>query len=256
MGGLLYKDFISVNRIGKVRATWIMTIFTLLYIVFRIAFPGTREIQEFMVPYGDGDTINLLDAYFIMAYGCYIVTTLSSISVAKIMNNDEKNKIRSYLDSMPIGKNTYVASKYIFLGIAAYVSLSMNNILGVICAAFCREGILQDIAAMTNSFVLNIVSITLFVAAIELPLYFSIGREKAMRVMVVFWTIIAFVVIGFLMFGDLSVVSGWDITVFMKFIEKHQSGVIIFQDLQPVIVLGLYFVSYQISCRLYYRKER
>lgn len=257
MGGLLYKDFIAVNRIGKVRLTWLITAFVLIFCILRIAFPGTKELQEFLVYGEDGSiTANLLDVFFVMLYSFFIIMSMSLMSVGKIMNNDEKNKIRNYFDSMPIGKNTYVASKYVFMGIVAYIFISLENVLGIVCAAFCREGQLQDMTVMLNSFVVNIISIMLLLAAIEFPLYISAGKEAAMRVMVVFWTVIALAGTGFLMFGDLTAVSNWDIRVFMDFVEKHAGGVLIFQALAPALVLGLYYVSYLMSCHLYHRKER
>lgn len=255
MGGLLYKDFIAVNRVGKVRLTGWITVYTLIFIFLRIVFPGTGELQGFMVTNEDGSIINVIDTFFIMAYTCFIIMSMSLVSVGKIMSNDEKNKIRSYLDAMPLGKNTYVASKYVFIGISAYAFMSLDYVWGITCAAFCREGRLQDVAATLNSFVFIFISIMLLIASIELPLYISLGKEKAMRAMVVFWTVIAIIVIGFLMFGDLTVVSGWDIMVLMDYIERHKNGVLIFQMSEPVIILGLFYISYLISCKLYCNKE-
>lgn len=255
MGGLLYKEFVSVNRMGKLRLTWIMAIMTLVFIVLRIAFPGSREMQDYMVTNEDGSVINILDAFFIMFYASFIIMPMSYLGAGKIMSDDEKNNTRNYLGSLPIDQDIYIASKYVFIGISAYIFLSWEYICGITCTAFCREGILQDIAAMLNFLALDIMCIVLLLAAIGLPLYISIGREKAMRVMVVFWTVIALIAIGFLMFGDLSLISGWDITVFMDYLEDHKSGVLIFQMLVPLIVLGLYYASYKIACRLYRNRE-
>ena len=189
-------------------------------------------------------------------YVFFIIFTMSFLVVSKIMNNDEKKKIKNYFDSMPIGKNTYVASKYIFIGISAYVSMAVDYIIGVTCAAFSREGFIQDLTATINSFLLNYIFIMLLLAAIELPLYIAVGKEITMRVMVVFWTVIAVIVIAFLMFGDLTIVSNWNIKSFLDFIDNHKSGVLIFQAFQPIIILGMYFLSYLISCHLYHRKEK
>lgn len=256
MGGLLYKDFVSVDRVYKLHLTWIVIIYMMVFIVLRIMFPGTKELQEFIVVNDDGSVINLLDVFFVLTYGAFIFASITFVTIGNIMSNDEKKNIKDYFESMPVSKNTYVASKYVFLGIVAYVFMSIDYILGTTCAAFCREGLIQDIAVMMNSFVLNVVLIMIFLAAIEIPLYLSNGKEIAMRIMVVFWTVIALVVIGFLMFGDLTVVSGWNAISFMEYVENHKSGVLIFQAAEPAIILGLYLVSYLISCRLYQKKER
>lgn len=255
MGGLLYKDFVSVNRIGKVRVTWSLVALTLLFFVLRIAFPGTKELADFIVTNGQGEIVNMIDVFLLLFYVFQVMFSLSFVSAGKIMGNDDKNKIKGYLAAMPLGKNAYVASKYLFLAIAAYVMLTMDLVWGIVYAAFCREGRILDIASMLNSFLVSIILLALFLAAIELPLNFSLGKENAMRVMVVFWTVIALGVIGYLMFGDLTVIAGWDITVFVKWLEKHPTGVLIFQGFQPVIILILYYLSYRLSCKLYRKKE-
>ena len=256
MGGLLYKDFVSVNRIGKIKVTWFFTILTLVFIVLRIAFPGTSNDVDFLVTNEAGDqTINIMDSFFLMVYGVMLISSLSFVGVSKIMGNDEKNKIKGYLATMPLGKNSYVASKYIFIGLSAYIAMSLDFVWGISYAAFCREGWFQDIAGMVNSFITPLICLAILLAAIEFPLYFSVGKEKAMRVMVVFWTAIALVIIGFLLFGDLTIVENLDIAVLMDFMEKHQTGFILFQAMEPAIVLALYALSYRLSCYLYHKKE-
>lgn len=255
MGGLLYKDFVSIDRVGKLRVTWILTAFTLLYIALRMAFPGTLEISDFIVIDAEGETVNLIDAFFFAAFACQLIISLTLVSGAKIMENDEKNRIKEYLSSMPIGKHAYVASKYIFIAAAAYVIYSLDSIWGVTCTAFCRGGQLQDMAIMLTSFVLTAVLIVLLLAAFEIPLYIYFGKEKAMRVRVMFWMLIAFVAIGFVMFGDITVVSNLDLLAIVEWVEKHNAGIVIFQNMAPVIVLIFYYLSYRFSRYLYHKKE-
>lgn len=255
MGGLLYKDFISINRIGKAKLTWLITAYVFIFIILRIVFSGNRDLEEFLVTNENGEIVNIMDAFFLMLYVSFILLSVSWVSVSKIMTNDEKNKTRIYYDSMPVEKNTYVASKYLFIIIAAYVFMSLDYIVGISCAAFCREGFFLDINNMLNSFVLNFISIILILAAIELPLHISLGKEKAARVMVIFWTAIAVPIIGYLMFGDLTVFSDWDIMALLDYLEKHMNLVFIFQMFQPIVVLGLFYASYLISCKLYCNKE-
>lgn len=255
MGGLLYKDFISINRIGKVKATWVYAIITLVFLVLRITFPGTGNNIDFIVTNEQGETVNMMDVFFLMFFSCQILTSLSFVSAGKIMGNDDKNKIKGYLATMPLEKNAYVASKYVFIGIAAYVAMSLDYVWGISYAAFCREGMFQNIANYVNSFIVSIICIAILLAAIELPLYFSVGKEKAMRAMVVFWTAIALVVIGYLMFGNLTIIENWDITVLIDFMERHQTGVILFQAMEPVMILALYYLSYRLSCYLFNKRE-
>lgn len=255
MGGLLYKDFVLVDRVGKLRVTWILTALTLLYIALRMAFPGTLESSDFIIIDAEGETVNLIDAFFLAAFACQLIISLTLVSGAKIMGSDEKNKIKEYLSSMPIGKNAYVASKYIFIAVAAYVIFSLDYIWGVTCVAFCRGGQLQDMAITLTSFVMTVVLIVLLLATFEIPLYIYFGKEKAMRVRVMFWMLIAFVAMGFVMFGDITAVSNLDLLVIMEWVEKHNTGIVIFQNMAPVIVLIFYYLSYRFSGYLYNKKE-
>lgn len=247
MGGLLYKDFVSINRFGKIKLTIFLLLLTTIFIILRMVFPGTKDLEDFVVTNEQGETVNLLDVFFLMLYAFQIIMSLSFVGVWKIVGNDEKNKIKEYLTIMPFEKNTYIASKYIFIGISAYVFMSLDYVWGIVCAAFCRDGFIMDIVSMLNSMLIPIMSLLLFIAAIEFPLYFKFGKEKAMRVMVVFWTVIALVVIGYLMFGDLTIFQNLDISAFVDFVEKHKTGVIIFQSFEPVVILLLYYLSYCIS---------
>ena len=74
MGGLLYKDFVAVNRIGKVKVTWFFTILTLVFIVLRVAFPGTSNDVDFLVTNEAGDqTIHSFFLLFQLLFLFYIV---------------------------------------------------------------------------------------------------------------------------------------------------------------------------------------
>lgn len=255
MGGLLYKDFVMVDRVGKVRVTWILTALTLLYIALRMAFPGTGEVAGLIVTDAEGETVNIIDAFFLVAFACQLIISLTLVSGAKIMGSDEKNKIKEYLCSMPIDKNTYIASKYIFIAAAAYVIFSLDYIWGVTCIAFCRGGQLQDMATTLTSFVMTAVLLILLMAAFEIPLYIYFGKEKAMRVRVIFWTLIAFAAIGFVMFGDMAAMSNLDLLAIMDWLKKHNTGIVVFQNMAPVIVLVFYYFSYRFSGYLYCKKE-
>lgn len=255
MGGLLYKDFVSIDRVGKLRVTWILTAFTLLYIALRMAFPGILESPDFLIIDAEGETVNLIDAFFSAAFACQLIISLTLVSGAKIMGSDEKNKIKEYLSSMPIDKHAYVASKYIFIAAAVYVIYSLDYIWGVTCIAFCRGGQLQDMAITLASFIPTAVSLVLLLAAFEIPLYIYFGKEKAKRVRVMFWTLIAFVAIGFVMFGDITALSNLDLFVIMEWVEKHNIGIVIFQNIAPVIVFIFYYLSCRFSGYLYHKKE-
>lgn len=251
MGGLLYKDFISVNRINKVKLTWILAALTILYIGLRIAFPGTADIEMFLAENVDGEMVNLLDTFFFVALWLFIIGTLSLMNgwVAKLVEMDEKNKIRGYISALPLEKNAYIASKYIFMAVSTYVFMSIYYIWSISCLAFCREGIMADNVQLLGILIPDFASLTLIIAAIELPLFILFGKEKAMLIKVAFIMLIAFAFIGFMLFGDLMWVEEHiDIVALAKWYKTHMVEMAIVVSLSPVFVLAFYYGSYRVTC--------
>ncbi len=251
MGGLLYKDFVSVNRINKVKLTWILTILTVLYIALRIAFPGTADMKEFLVENEDGQIVNLVDSFFVTGLGLFIVGILGLMNgwTAKIVEFDDKNKIRGYVSALPLDKNAYIASKYLFMAISVYVFMSLFYILVISCQAFCREGVIADSVELIGGFIPAFSGFSLLFAAIILHLLILFGKEKAMLIKVAFIMLIAFAMIGFLLFGDLVWMEQHiNIAVLAKWCEKYKMEVAVVTLLSPVFVLALYYGSYRITC--------
>lgn len=248
MGGLLYKDFVSIN--GK-KLVWILIMGTVLFFGLRAAFPGTMNQEAFLTMTEDGQEMNLLDYLFFSIFACCIIGILGLMNgwVAKIVDGDTKNKIRGYISSLPLEKNAYIASKYLFIAISAYVFLSFEMMWGVICNAFCREGVSSELMAAICSFIPPLICLVLLSAAIELPLFILLGVQKAKLVKIAVVMGIGFVVVGFLFFGDLNWLSeNLSILVFMKWYETHTFEVAFLTILSPVITLALYYVSYRITC--------
>lgn len=251
MGGLLYKDFVSVNRINKVKLTWVLAVLTVLYIVLRMAFPGTADMKEFLVENEDGQIVNLIDILFFTAQGLFMVGSVGLMNgwTGRLVETDEKNKIRGYISALPLGKNAYIASKYIFMAVSAYVFMSISYIWSISCVAFCREGMIADVTEMLGAFIPVFAGFSLLLAAVELPLFILFGKEKAMLIKVAFIMLIAFVCIGFLLFGDLSWIDrNINLIVWAKWFEKYRMEVIMATLLLPVAVVALYYGSYCVTC--------
>ncbi len=259
MGGLLYKDFVSVNQINKVKLTWILTGLTILFIGLRIAFPGTADMEVFLAENEDGEIVNLIDTFFFTTLGAFIIGTLGLMNnwIAKLVELDDKNKIRGYIRALPLDKNAYIASKYIFMAVSAYVFMSIYYIWTVSGLAFCREGLMADNISIIGSFIPVFIGIALLLTAIELPLFILLGKEKAMLIKTAFLMLIAFAVIGFLLFGDLVwIEQHLDITAFMKWCEKYKMEVALTVMLSPVFVLAFYYGSYRITCHFAAKEDK
>lgn len=256
MGGLLYKDFVQMDRIGKVRLTWIILAWTAIFGVIRIILPGYGEYAV-TATNDRGQTANVIDMLLLMFLVAFIMMFMMWINktIVHLIEDDKKNKIQNYLYSMPIDKKIYIASKYIFVGVMAYVFISVLYVNGIVFSAFCDEGAIRDLGQQILASVPLLMSVALLFTAIEFPLYILFGKEECNMVITSLLLLIAFIVLGFLMFGNLSDWKGINIEGIMNFIESHVTEISIIESFGPVIVLGLYYLSYRITCHFYEGKE-
>lgn len=254
MGGLLYKDFVAVK--GK-RLVWSFVILTVIFCALRMAFPGTSDIPFFMVEDNAGETVNMLDFFFGMMEGSFLIGVISMINnmQGNILAYDGKSRIHGYLFSMPFQRKGYVASKYLFIAIAIYVGFSCYCIWHVISVAFMRPGRFADVSQILMAFALPLMCLLLCVSAVEMPMYFLLGKAKSTMIRVCFWMLVAFFAIGYLLFGDMKVLSSWDFGVLIRWLEAHNFELVLLSVLSPMISLGLYYVSYRITVHCYERKE-
>lgn len=247
MGGLLYKDFVSVS--GK-KLIMIIILLTLVYSILRIALPGYVPNEFFMATNELGQKVNLIDTFFITGQGLFVVglTAFMNDWISKIVEGEQKNKIKNYVYSMPIEKNTYIASKYVFIGVSAYIFFSVAMVWNIICNAFCAEALL-DISELLGAFLAPCISLILLSAAIELPMFILMGWDKAILIKIAIIMMAAFVAIGFLFFGDLNwLEEKLDITKLIDWCNMHTFEVSCIQIAAPVVILALYYMSYCITC--------
>ncbi|MCQ2534931.1 MAG: ABC-2 transporter permease, partial [Clostridia bacterium] len=254
----LYKDFVSVNRIGRIKLTWFMAGLTLIFIILRILAPGSLAGDELYAVTNTVESVNLIDITFaifisILLIGCFC---LINSFVGKMVDGDDKNSTRVYLASMPITKRTYIASKYVFVGVAAYVFMSICLIWSIAALAFAEEGYAQLVISFLELFIAPSFSIALLIAAFELPLFIILGKVRATNIKVGILLCLAIVVVGYFLFGDLSLLEKYfNIDVFVRFVSNHMDFVVMLQSMMPIIALVLFYVSYRITAHFYMKKE-
>ena len=258
MGGLMYKDFVAIK--GK-RICIILLSFIALLCILRVIFPGSMAEGLGMIAENDqGIKVNTLDLMFVMPYICIIFSIVCFIDIwcSRLSEADEScSRIRNYVSSLPVSANSYVASKYVFITIATYVLISLLSITGIVLAAFAEEGFVLDIIRMFELMVLPVTSLLILIASIELPLYILIGREKGNLVKVAIALLLVFVLIGFMLFADMSWLSEKG-TFFVKFFNwymKNQTEIALASYLSPVIDLILFYLSYRITVFFKARQE-
>lgn len=254
----MYKDFVAIK--GKRICIILLSAIAILCIL-RMIFPGSlAEGLEMISENDQGIRINTLDLMFVMPYICIIFSIVCFIDMwcARLSEADESCfRIKNYVYSLPVSANSYVASKYVFITIATYVLISLLSITGIVLAAFAEEGYVLDILRMFEVMVLPVTSLLILVASIELPLYILIGREKGNLVKVAISLLLVFVLIGFMLFADMSWLSEREefFNKFFNWFMKYKTEVTMVSYLMPIADLIILFISYRITVFFKARQE-
>ena len=254
----MYKDFVAIK--GKRICIILLSAIAILCIL-RMIFPGSlAEGLEMISENDQGIRINTLDLMFVMPYICIIFSIVCFIDMwcARLSEADEScSRIKNYVYSLPVSANSYVASKYVFITIATYVLISLLSITGIVLAAFAEEGYVLDILRMFEVMVLPVTSLLILVASIELPLYILIGREKGNLVKVAISLLLVFVLIGFMLFADMSWLSEREefFNKFFNWFMKYKTEVTMVSYLMPIADLIILFISYRITVFFKARQE-
>ena len=256
MPGLLYKEFVAVK--GK-RLLVVIAVILVLSCVLRVIFPGSMAESSDLLS-SDDNKINLIDLFFALAYVMMISLTLSISDVwgAALADNDrDSSRIECYVRALPVSARDYIASKYIFVGVASYIMISVLTIIGIVFAAFSEPGIPQDLINMSNVMMVPFVSMILFFFSFGLPIYILFGKEKGRLVSTVFCIALALVVIGVALFGDMDAMSSENsgIVLFTQWYSSHQIEASLASYLSPIPVLALYYGSYRFTSYCHARRE-
>ena len=255
MGGLLYKDFVAIR--GKKLIT-ITGIALVIYTFLRVIFPGSLVIPEFTATNDNGEVVSMFDVLF--WYGEFIVLIAGygqvNASWYRSSELDEKNRVRNYFSSLPLRKQTYVAEKYIFTAITAYVWFSVYMIWHIVFSAFAGEGfLLMDVSNLLVGMALPIFCFALLQAALNMPMLLLLGREKTKLILTGIVMTICMCVLGFVLFGNVGALANWDVKAFMEWIKTHDFEIVLTTIIAPLITLVLYYLSYRITASLWVKKE-
>ena len=254
----MYKDFVAIK--GKRICIILLSALALLCIL-RVIFPGSMaEGLEMVFVNDQGIRINTLDLMFVTPYICiiFIIVCFIDMWCARLSEADESSsRIKNYVSSLPVSANSYVASKYVFVTIATYVLISLLSITGIVLAAFTEPGTGLDLIRMCEMLVLPVTSLLILVASVELPLYILLGREKGNLAKVAIILLFVFVIIGFMLFADISWLTDKEnyIIAFYNWYTKHLTEMTLISYLSPVIDLFIFYLSYRITVYFKARQE-
>ena len=254
MLGFLYKDFTAVKGRKFLVFTAAMT---LIFVVLRVAFPGTAELEGFMAMDNNGNEVNIIDAFFLMfvIFNIIMAGNWINVLVGRAVANDEKNKIRNYISTMPVSKKAYIVAKYCFVLAATVFVALVLFVWCVVLEAFIGLNFTDGIVKLTKDFLPSFFAIFLLVASFELPMNIFWGRGKAMIVKISFLMLCGFFIIGFILFGDLSGFDRIDMEKVMIWVATHAEGIKMFTRLFPVGALAVFAGSCVLTSLSYEKKE-
>lgn len=238
MAGLLYKDFVAVK--GKLYIVCILAGMLLLFCV-RVAL------------HIEGMDLIMFALYMFIAIALFglLVNQLE----IRVISVDEGRKQKNYFLGLPLSRQQYVASKYIFLLIGFFTVLSVLVLTGYICLIGCRDKAMNESIGQLMSLMPVLACVLLFVPSIELPFFIGFGSKKGYQIKNGLLIICFFLGIIYLLFGNLAVLENISLIDFLNYMEKHPGITLSLQVSMPYCSLGMYYLSYRISCLLFLRKE-
>ncbi len=215
--GLIIKDLLQLKSYKKT------------LIVFIFVFVATSIAQE--------NTRNTLTVMLTLGLGMFSIATFSY---------DEMAKADRYILTLPLTKKEVVLGKYILV----ITSTIIGAILGIIASS-----ILSIVITKEQPIFLELVELAIgsifgigLIQSIQIPFIYKYGAEKG-RIQV----FIAIAVVAFLLGGGVWLGEKYGVNLFDSLMIETVVKVI------PIILLIataiIYFVSFQISYRLYHKKE-
>ncbi len=239
MIGLLYKDFVATKA---------------PYYLIGLAVQALILVAcRFLIL--DVEARAVLSVVWIFMFMLAVMVVIGTMIGGSLLKVDEGKKQLQYHLSMPVSRNQYVASKYIFLVITNYICVSIFSFeILFVCPGVQTEMVLW-LSNLVKQCYGTIFLANLLLSAIELPFFFRFGVRGGMAVKegILFALMFAFVV--FLLFGDLTIMDTFNIGTLAEYLMKHSDVIMAIQVLFPLIVGVIYFLSYRLSCRLFARKE-
>ena len=247
MAGLLYKDFISIK--GKKLTVTYMVIFAVI-IIMRLLMPSVFLLDE-------GIDVEMADMIadalywaagmlmFIMIFGTFTVACSS-----KLVEDDKtRGRVIDYYSSLPVKKNQYIASHYIFIGIMAYAVFSFTIIWYIVGSSLSKAEMFASLWSVTFPLVLSYVLFGIVCAAIDLGSFISLGTSKGKVIKIAMFMLLGTAILWFIFFGDVESVKNMDLKMIVNWMMAHQFELSLVETIGPFIALAVYYLSYRISCR-------
>ena len=246
MAGLLYKDFISIK--GKKLTVTYMVIFAVI-IIMRLLMPSVFLLEKDM----DMEMADMLADGLYWSSGMLlffmIFGTVTSAWPTKLVEDDKtRGRVIDYYSSLPVKKDQYIASHYIFIGIMAYVVFSFTIIWYIVGSSLSKSENFVPLWSATLPLVLSYVLFGIVCAAIDLGSFISLGTSKGKVIKIAMFMLLGTAILWFIFFGDVGSVKNMDLKMIVNWMMAHQFELSLVETMGPFIALAVYYLSYKISC--------
>lgn len=233
MAGLLYRELVlnKNNLLGM--ALGIMGISVMMFLP--LIFSDDAYIEPSVAT-------ALLSVFIFIA-----VFLMLGMMTASIFAADESKKWAYFITSTPLTDVSQIKEKYLFTLLLYIALLVWCDFSAVLLAA------LGGSANVMIAFVM--MCAMLVTNAIEFPFIVRFGSKAGSNIKTALILLIMLIAFEYMFFGDLSIFGSFD--KFWEFFERL-SDTTLMSDIAlvilavfPYISIGLYFLSYKISCKLY-----
>ena len=257
MRGLIYKDLYLIKNKIMIMAASLMFTYVLMIVVLIVAAKNlTVEVLEPMAGIFD---------FMVVFY-------IGLMGFNYLLKVDDSRSWGFYGISLPEGGKSIVASRYMSTFILYFVSLTICVINDIVCS------LVTGAVINMSELYLGIIFCFIFLNAIELPLAFRFGADKASVIRILISVVIFLIVSIYLLFGNIEWLMGDKgilvilIRIFRQISETPEGsgegfevlsaelkkfvtnmtlkGYIVWAMCYHLVVL-FYYISYRISCRVY-----
>lgn len=238
MLGLLYKDYTAVK--GRY---FLMAFLGQFVLISGIRFLIVDEVT---------DSILMLVVPVIL---CCFAGSIPFTFETSLMKADQGRKQKQYFLSLPVSRRQYVKSKYIFLAIAFYIVQAVGSFEFIVCQVNMESEKMAANITSSQLLVLVFISVCLIVCAFELPFLIGMGVRKGRAAKEVLFFAFFFLVVTYIMFGDLSIFDTAGLVELVEYLTSHPEISVAVQVIMPVAGILSFCVSYRVSACIFERKE-
>jgi len=235
MLGLLYKEFIACKRaIIFPFLMYLLLFWSTVILYLCLSVEASETFLHDMLP------VSTIAILFMI---------LNSMQ-GEMFKKDERRIWANYAVSLPTSVVGQVKVKYYYFFIINSIALFVTQ-----CNEWIIKAVYKESSGLGGSIAFMFFMLYLVIFAIDMPFIFRFGRAFGGYVKTILMLALIFIVMLYALFGDISMFLGEDeieVAIF-KFLEMvfSNESVAISMGLGCWAVLGLYFLYYKISCKLY-----